>query len=134
MSKQLLLLCHNNNSLSIIAQAILGKYLKGVETQSAGIKPSQSINQDVKKALIKDGSWSEEFHTKEVHTVLDKDYDLVIVMSSIKSKNLPEFSETTTVIEIEYEEPNYKNSTNIERFIKTIKMELIPITRDILEL
>ena len=134
MNKNVLLLCDDNSSLSQIGQAVLGKYLKGVTTFSAGVKKSKPLNADVKKALIKDGSWSEDFHSKTYETLADDTFDLVIILSNLSSKQMPEFDENTIVIQIEYEEPNYSNSTNIERFIKTIKMELIPITRDILEL
>jgi len=134
MSKNVLLLCNDNSSLSIIAQAVLSKYLSGLNVNSAGVKKSKPINASVKKALIKDGSWSEDFHSKSFESVAGNSFDLVIILSNISAKQTPEFDENTTVIQIEYDEPNYSNSTNIERFIKTIKMELIPITRDILEL
>jgi len=134
MNKNVLLLCDDNSSLSIIGQAVLGKYLKGVTTFSAGVKKSKPLNADVKKALIKDGSWSDDFHSKTFETLASASFDLVIILSNLSTKQTPEFDENTIVIQIEYEEPNYSNSTNIERFIKTIKMELIPITRDILEL
>ena len=134
MNKNVLLLCDDNSSLSQIGQAVLGKYLKGVTTFSAGVKKSKPLNADVKKALIKDGSWSEDFKSKSFDTLVGDSFDLVIILSDLSAKQTPEFDENTIVIQIEYEEPNYSNSTNIERFIKTIKMELIPITRDILEL
>ena len=134
MQKNVLLLCDDNSSLSIIAEAVLSKYLKGVQAQSAGLKKVKPLNQAVKKALQKDGSWSENFHAKSFTSLGANSFDLVIVLSNISEKQMPEFDEDTAVIQIEYEEPNYANSTNIERFIKTIKMELIPISRDILEL
>ena len=134
MTKNVLILCNDNSALSIMAQAILNKNLQGIKVQSAAIKKAKPLNKDVKKALIKDGSFDESYHAKSVDTLDKLDFDLVIVMSQTPTKNLPEFSDETAVIEIEYEEPNYTNSTNTERFLKTIKMELIPITRDILEL
>ena len=134
MTKNVLILCNDNSSLSIMAQAILNKNLKGIKVESASIKKTKTLNKDVKKALIKDGSFEESYHAKSLDTLSDLNFDLVILMSQTPAKNLPDFSDDTAVIEIEYEEPNYTNSTNIERFLKTIKMELIPITRDILEL
>jgi len=134
MNKNVLLLCDDNSSLSQIGQAVLGKYLKGVTTFSAAVKKSKPLNAEVKKALIKDGSWKEDFKSKSFDTLVGDSFDLVIILTDLPAKQTPEFDENTIVIQIEYEEPNYSNSTNIERFIKTIKMELIPITRDILEL
>jgi len=133
MSKNVLILCTDNSSLSQIAQAVLNKYLSGVTAFSAGVRKNKPLNPAVKKALIKDGSFDDAYHSKSLAEV-GREFDLVIAMSSAAGKASKEFSEDTVVIEIEYEEPDYTNSTNIERFIKTIKMELIPITRDILEL
>ena len=64
----------------------------------------------------------------------DREYDLVVALSSSAGKFTQEFSDKTIVIEIEYDDVETHNSTALDRFIKTIKMELIPITRDILEL
>ena len=133
MQKNVLLLCDDNSSLSIIAEAVLSKYLKGATAQSAGLKGVQPLNAAVKKALKKDGSWSEALYAKSFVSLAKEAFDLVIILSNISTKQIPEFDENTVVIQIEYEAPNYSNSTNIERFIKTIKMELIPISRDILE-
>ncbi len=134
MNKKVLLLCTDNSALSIFGEAVLNKYLRGVEAYSAGVINSAKIKPDVKKALIKDGSWSDEYTSKNLNDIMNVEYDLVIILSQKATKASSNFGESTTVIEIEYEEPNYGNSTNIDRFIKTIKMELIPITRDILEL
>jgi len=134
MNKQVLVLCDDNSALSILAQAILNKYLADIEVQSAGIRAAKSIDKNVKSALVKDGSWSDSYTTKAVDTLLENEYDLVISLSEKASKKMPEFSDNTTVIAIEYDDENYENSTNLERLIKTLKMELIPITRDVLEL
>jgi len=134
MNKQVLVLCDDNSALSILAQAILNKYLADIEVQSAGIRAAKSIDKNVKSALVKDGSWSDSYTSKAVDTLLENEYDLVISLSEKASKKMPEFSDNTTIIAIEYDDENYENSTNLERLIKTLKMELIPITRDVLEL
>jgi len=134
MNKNILLLCNDNSSLSILAQAVLNQYLSNVDAQSAGYKKNKPIHPSVKKALIKDGSWRDEYSSKTLDAVMDTHFDLVFILSPSATKASKEFQEETTVIEIEYEEPDYSNSTNLERFIKTLKMELIPISRDVLEL
>ncbi len=134
MNKQLLVLCDDNSALSILAQAILNRHLPDIEVQSAGVKAAKSINKNVKTALIKDGSWRDEYTTKDTLSVLNTEYDLVLSLSQKASKKIPEFSENTVIIAIGYDDENYENSTDLERLIKTLKMELIPITRDILKL
>ncbi|MDF1882451.1 arsenate reductase ArsC [Sulfurimonas sp. SAG-AH-194-C21] len=134
MNKKILLLCKDNSALSIMAEAVLNKYLKEVSASSGAVKKTKPINPSVKSALVKDTSWSDEYKSKPVLDLLQEEFDLVIALDTISSKAIPEFSDNTIVIEIEYEHPNYESSTQMERFIKTLKMELIPITRDILEL
>jgi len=117
-----------------MAEAVLNRYLKEVSAASAAVKKKKSILPTVQSALTKDSSWNDTYHSKEVLSLLDEEFDLVIALDAIASKSLPEFSDNTIVIEIEYEHPNYESPAQMERFIKTLKMELIPITRDILEL
>lgn len=134
MNKKVLLLCKDNSALSVMAEAVLNRYLKEVMASSAAVKKTKAITPSVKSALIKDASWEDTYHAKTVLSLLEEEFDLVIALDKISSKAIPEFSDNTIVIEIEYEDPNYESSTQMERFIKTLKMELIPITRDILEL
>ncbi len=117
-----------------MAEAVLNKYLKEVDASSGAVKKTKQINPSVKSALIKDASWKDEYKSKAVLGLLEEEFDLVIALDSIATKSIPEFSDNTIVIEIEYEHPNYESSAQMERFIKTLKMELIPITRDILDL
>jgi len=134
VNKKVLLLCKDNSALSVMAEAVLNKYLKEVDASSAAVKKTKAINPSVKSALIKDTSWSDTYKSKAVLGLLEEEFDLVIALDVIATKFIPEFSDNTIVIEIEYEHPNYESSTQMERFIKTLKMELIPITRDILDL
>jgi len=134
VNKKVLLLCKDNSALSVMAEAVLNKYLKEVDASSAAVKKTKAINPSVKSALIKDTSWSDTYKSKPVLGLLEEEFDLVIALDVIATKFIPEFSDNTIVIEIEYEHPNYESSTQMERFIKTLKMELIPITRDILDL
>ena len=134
MSKNILMLCDDNSTISIIAQAVLNHYVKDVTVESAAVRKNRPIDKNVKSALIKDGSWCDTYTSKALHQVQDREYDLVVALSSSAGKSTQEFSDKTIVIEIEYDDVETHNSTALDRFIKTIKMELIPITRDILEL
>ena len=134
MSKKILLLCRDNTTLSIMAEAVLSKHLSDVTTLSAGVKKAAQIHPAVKKALQSDGLWSEHYKTKYIDSLQERDFTLVIALDDLTGKMMPDFSEQTTIIQIEYDTPNYQSPSQMQKFLKTLKMELIPITRDILEL
>lgn len=130
MSKNILILSTTNDSVSIIAESILTKYIPAFNIFSAGIKPAQVVNKEIQKALIKENSWQEDFSPKNIDSLSHISFDMVIVLSNFAATNCPDFNEDTIIIQIDYDEPDYKNSTKLERLIKSIKMELIPITRN----
>ena len=130
MSKQVLVLSTKNDSVSIIAEAILTRYLPEFTISSAGTKPSQNVNKEIKQALIKDGVWSDKLTPKHIDRVMNSDYDMVIILSDEAAQKCPDFTEETVIIQIDYDESEYSNNFKLERLIKTIKMELIPITRN----
>jgi len=132
MNKKVLTICTDNSALSILAQAILSKHLQNIDVFSAGIRP-KIINPDIKKALIKDNSWSDEFKAKALEDLIDQAYDLVIILSDKVKLSATAFSSATSVIQIDYDDCDYNNSAEVDRLIKTMKMELIPITRNELE-
>ena len=133
MSKKVLILCTGNSCRSIIAEAVINKYIDGVEALSAGVKASGKVNPNAKKVLQNDGSWRDEYHSKTLDKVIDNDFDLVITVCDNASERCPIFPKDTKVIHIGYEDPEGKNFSAFEKTLKQIKMELIPIIRIELE-
>ena len=129
MSKKVLILCTGNSCRSIIAEAVLNRYLDGVEAQSSGVKASGRVNPHAKKVLQDDGSWDEKYHSKTIDKVLDSEFDLVITVCDNANESCPIFPHTTKVIHVGYEDPDGKNFSAFLKTLKLIKMELIPITR-----
>ncbi|MEA3331396.1 MAG: arsenate reductase ArsC [Campylobacterota bacterium] len=129
MSKKVLILCTGNSCRSIIAEAVLNKYLDGVEAQSSGVKASGKVNPHAKKVLQDDGSWDDKYHSKTIDKVLDSEFDLVITVCDNANESCPTFPHATKVIHVGYEDPDGKNFSAFLKTLKLIKMELIPITR-----
>lgn len=127
--KKVLILATDDSSLSIIAQAVLNRYLRGVEAYSAGIKPTKKIDENTKRLLKEDGSWKDEYHSKTVDAVQDINFDLVITLSDLAMKKCPDFEETTDIIQIEYDELDGKNYSEYRKSLKLMQMEITPIVR-----
>lgn len=130
MSKKVLILCTGNSCRSIIAEAVLNKYLKGVEAWSSGVKASGKVNPNAKKVLQEDGSWDDKYHSKTIEELDEKEFDMVITVCDNANERCPIYPASTKVIHVGYEDPDGKNFSAFEKTLKLIKMELIPITRN----
>ena len=129
MSKKVLILCTGNSCRSIIAEAVLNKYLNGVEAYSSGVKASGKVNPNAKKVLEEDGSWDDKYRSKTLDEVIDIDFDLVVTVCDNAAENCPIFPNDATVIHIGYEDPDGKNYSEFKKTLKLIQMELTPIVR-----
>ena len=129
MSKKVLVLCTGNSCRSIIAEAVINRYIDGVDAMSSGVKASGKVNPNAKKVLENDGSWRDEYHSKTLDKVIDNHFDLVITVCDNAKESCPIFPKDTKVIHISYEDPDGKNFSAFEKTLKLIKMELIPILR-----
>jgi len=129
LSKKVLVLCTGNSCRSIIAEAVINRYIDGVDALSSGVKASGKVNPNAKKVLQNDGSWRDEYHSKTLDKVINKHFDLVITVCDNASERCPIFPKDTKVIHVGYEDPDGKNFSAFEKTLKQIKMELIPIIR-----
>ena len=130
MLKKVLILCTGNSCRSIIAEAVLNKYLKGVEAWSSGVKASGKVNPNAKKVLQDDGSWDDKYHSKTLEELDEQEFDIVITVCDNANEKCPIYPASTKVIHVGYEDPDGKNFSAFEKTLKLIKMELIPITRN----
>jgi len=127
--KKVLILCTGNSCRSIIAEAVLNKYLDGVEAQSSGVKASGKVNPNAKKVLQENGLWDDKYHSKTIDEVMDTEFDLVVTVCDNAMESCPIFPKDTRVIHVGYEDPDGKNYKAFLKTLKLIKMELTPIVR-----
>ena len=129
MNKKVLILCTGNSCRSIIAEAVLNKYLDGVDAYSSGVKASGKVNPHAKKLLQDKGLWDKKYHSKTLDKVIDIDFDLVVTVCDNALESCPVFPKNTKVIHVGYEDPDGKNFSAFEKTLKLIQMELTPIVR-----
>ena len=134
MSKKVLILCTGNSCRSIIAEAVLNKYLDGVQAQSSGVKASGKVNPNAKKVLQEDGSWDDAYRSKNLDEVTDVRFDLVVTVCDNAAQRCPIFPKDVKVIHVGYEDPDGKEYSAFEKTLKLIQMELTPIVRQELNL
>lgn len=127
--KKVLVLGTDDTTLTMIAQAVLNRYLRGVEAYSAGINASKKINENTVKLLKEDGSWKEEYHAKSFESLEDIEFDLVIFLSEYALKKSPQFSDNTDIIAIEYDDLEGKSYSEFKKSLKLMQMEITPIVR-----
>jgi len=129
MEKKVLILCTGNSCRSIIAEAVLNRYLDGVQAQSSGVKASGKVNPNAKKVLQEDGSWDDKYHSKTIDKVMDEEFDIVVTVCDNAMESCPVFPKGTRVIHVGYVDPDGKNYSAFQKTLKLIKMELTPIVR-----
>jgi arsenate reductase len=129
VNKKVLILCTGNSCRSIIAEAVLNKYLDGVDAQSSGVKASGKVNPNAKKVLEVNNLWRDEYHSKTLDKVIDMEFDLVVTVCDNAMQSCPVFPKNTKVIHVGYEDPDGKEYSAFEKTLKLIKFELTPIVR-----
>ena len=127
MDKKVLVLCTGNSCRSIIAEALINKYIKGVTAYSSGVKPSGKVNPNAKKVLQEHEAWDERYHSKTLDTLDGIDFDLVVTVCDHAKETCPIFAKPVEKIHVGFEDPDGKG---YEAFIDTyqeIKETLLPL-------
>jgi arsenate reductase len=129
LNKKVLILCTGNSCRSIIAEAVLNKYVDGVDAYSSGVKASGKVNKNAKKVLLDDGSWLDSYNSKTLDKVINIEFDLVVTVCDNAKESCPVFPKNTRIIHVGYEDPDKKNYSAFQKTLKLIKMELIVIVK-----
>ncbi len=129
MSKKVLVLCTGNSCRSIIAEALINKYIDGVSAQSAGVRASGRVNPNAKAVLEANGAWRDEYRSKTLEEVPHVDFDLIVTVCDNAKESCPIFPRQTKVIHVGFVDPDGKE---YEEFVKTyneIKTALLPAVK-----
>ena len=134
MNKKVLILCTGNSCRSIIAEAVLNKYVDGVDAYSSGVKASGKVNENAKKVLLDDGSWLDSYNSKTLDKVINIEFDLVVTVCDNAKEVCPIFSSNTKIIHVGFEDPDGLDYNEFVNTYNLIKDELLPIvSKELLE-
>lgn len=128
-TKNVLILDTTDTAMSIIAQSVLKKYLRGVNATSAGINAAKKIDENTTRVLKENGLFSEDLTPKSASDLDLEAFDLVIALSEYSIDKCPNFDSKTDIIAIEYEALNPKSYSAYKEALKQIQMEITPIVR-----
>jgi len=129
--KKVLILCTGNSCRSIIAEALVNKYLadEGIKAYSAGSNPSGKVNPNAKKVLEVDGSWDDSYYSKSLDEVICKGpFDLVVTVCDNAKESCPVFP-NAKVLHIGLKDPDGKPYEAFVETKKLIKNKLLEVVK-----
>ena len=124
--KNVLILCTGNSCRSIIAEALINRYLEGIHAYSSGVQPSGRVNPNAKKVLESHGVWKEAYHSKTLESLEGIAFDLVVTVCDHAKETCPIFGGSTPVVHIGFEDPDGKDYKAFEATYDEINTILLP--------
>lgn len=124
--KNVLILCTGNSCRSIIAEALINRYLDDVTAYSSGVTPSGRVNPNAKKVLEAHNAWNDNYHSKTLDTLDHINFDLVVTVCSHAQETCPTFPKSIPTIHIGFDDPDGKEYEAFETTYTEIKTTLLP--------
>ncbi len=119
-------MCTGNSCRSIIAEALINKYLDGVKAKSCGMAPRGKVNPNAKRVLEESGCWDDSYHSKHLNSVIDEEFDLVVTVCDHAKESCPVFPKPVKKIHVGFADPDGKDYKEFEKSFKEIKEKLLP--------
>ncbi len=127
--KKVLILCTANSCRSIIAEALINRYIDGVKAYSSGVKASLYVNPNAIVVLKEEGAWSERYHSKALDRVMHIDYDLVVTVCDSAKESCPAFFSSCETLHVGFSDPDKKELEEFRETLRLIKEKLLPIVK-----
>lgn len=125
--KTVLILCTGNSCRSIIAEALINaKMGDSVKALSSGVKASGNVNPNAKKLLEEKGIWRDDYHSKTLDAIIDKEFDLIVTVCDNAKETCPIFPYPTPKIHVGFEDPDGKGYEAFEKIYNEIETILLP--------
>jgi arsenate reductase len=127
--KKALILCTGNSCRSIIAEALVNKYLNNMRAYSAGVSATGKVNPNVKKVLEDEGAWSDEYYSKSLDKMSDIEFDLIVTVCDKAKDSCPNYPKYIKIVHVGFEDPDGKDYEAFKETLQEIKTKLLPIVR-----
>ncbi len=124
--KNVLILCTGNSCRSIIAEALINKYLDEVTAYSSGVAPSGRVNPNAKKVLEAHDAWDDAYHSKTLDTLESIEFDLVVTVCDNAKEICPTFPKPVPTIHVGFEDPDGQEYGAFETTYTEIEKFLLP--------
>lgn len=125
--KNVLILCTGNSCRSIIAEALINaKMGERYSAYSSGVRASGRVNPHAQQLLTDKGIWREEYHSKTLDTMMDRQYDLIVTVCDHAHETCPMFPRPVPKIHVGFEDPDGKGTDAFEATYQEIESVLLP--------
>lgn len=125
--KNVLILCTGNSCRSIIAEALVNaKMGERYRAYSSGVRASGRVNPNAQKLLADKGIWREDYHSKTLDTMMDREYDLIVTVCDHAHETCPMFPRPVPKIHVGFEDPDGKGFEAFEATYREIESILLP--------
>lgn len=129
--KKILILCTGNSCRSIIAEALINFHLSDcVKAYSAGVASSRSVNPKAINVLQQYKIWDNSYHSKQLDTMLNQHYDLVVTVCDNAQQSCPVFPGKTEVIHVGFADPDGQPYSSFIHTYHEIKAQLISVVKE----
>ncbi len=132
MDKKVLIICTGNSCRSIIGEALINRYLNGVEAYSCGVSPSGRVNPNAKRVLEENLLWREDYYSKDLDEVIGIDFNLVVTVCNHAKETCPTFPKSVPIVHIGFIDPDGKEYSAFKETYREIKETLLPKVEEIL--
>ena len=132
---KVLVLCTGNSCRSQMAEALLNHDLADlVRASSAGISPQPAVADGAIQALRLAGLPTEELYSKDLGTLVDQPFDLVVTVCDNAREACPVFPRPVPSMHLPFHDPHGEPLESFLRVRDDIRARLVPAVREALGL
>ena len=127
--------CTGNSCRSQMAEVILNHNLAGqVRALSAGVRPQPKVADNAIAALQQAHLPTEGLYPKDIDSVIDEPFDLVVTVCDNAKESCPVFPRPVPQIHLPFHDPHGEPLDSFIRVRDDIRAQLVPVVVETLDL